>query len=432
MADKARSNNNRGPIVSSVSPTEDHTIATARPHTSSDFDRGSSKEDKQNSMLLMAALILDQGVYGPLTAHQTAIQRALEHYQAEIIAANQISETATIAAHEADPSNYDAGISFTGRGEAGVPSASGGRSTVAFGNMGRITVGEKQNNVNDVLADAARVNGINIATMRGMWHVESKFSSIREVSSTGCSGPWQFTQGTWAEMILKHGDKIAARLDAQGHTEDAAIALRYHNALVNREIRVNDAGLQSQRFNGHISTYAAAHYMADISRRQGLDAMNVRDGGKIYAAYNVGETAMRTLQRLERSGSDSNAMQVVGRVARLNPMFYQGGANGAEALANYQAAVENGTRQFSRVFSDTPALTQTAENRRAPASPQAERREAASTPVLSHVFGNAHDAIRVPAPAARALDHAADMARDVVTRGQQMFARLELNNPFSS
>lgn len=418
MADKARSNN-RGPILSSVTPTEDHTTATARPsQIPGDFDRHASDKDKKDLSLFMMAVAIDSnGQFIRSPEHQAAIERAYQHYKNEIEAANSAGRDSTIADRDSDPSAYDGGITFTGRSHAG--SVSSGRSTVAFGDMGRISIGEKQNRVNDVLADAARANGINIATMRGMWHVESRFSSIREVSSTGCSGPWQFTQGTWAEMILKHGDEIAARLSAQGHTEDAAIALRYHNALVNREIRVGDAGLQSQRFNGHISTYAAAHYMADIARRQGINAMDVRNGGQLYAAYNVGEGSLDKLQRLVRDGSNADAMGVLGRVARLNPMFYQGGATGAEALANYQAAVENGTRQYSRVFGAEPAPRQAAA---ASTTHSASTEQPRQTPFnLRPAFQNAGHETQ-PSLADRAVDVAANL-----TRGAQRFMERQFN-----
>lgn len=337
-----------------IGPVKD---ASKKSAEQTDYSSDVAKEDKDALNIFLLASLLNQN--DPLSYERSAtvqqqIDEALKYYQPEIDAENAASQDARIKDREEHPENYsdyDAGISYTGRSGAGPT----GRGTLAFGDMGRIAVGEKQQRVNDVIGDAAQAAGVNLNTMRGIWHVETKFSTLKEVSSTGCSGAFQFTKGTWAEMMLKHGDEIAVRLNAQGYKDDAAIALKYHNALRNKEIRVSDAGLQSQRFNGHIATYASAYYISDIAKRNGINAMNQNEGGKLYAAYNVGEGALRKLMNLDNNDSGASAMSALGRVAQLNPMFYRNGATAGDALANYQAAMDNGIKQYANAFGKDPS-----------------------------------------------------------------------------
>ena len=382
------------PIKSSAKPTSDM-VAVSQPITKKrgDFDQHDADvSDADRDLLvdfMMRHNVFDQSnadAFKRTEQEQTAINDALKYYQPQIDEANREDIDAQIAARDNGASvDYDSGITYRGVGASGH-SAKGGHSTLAFSDMGHIAIGEKQNRVNDVLADAAKSAGVSLNTMHGIWFVESRFSTIKEVSSTGCSGAFQFTRGTWAEEMLKHGDEIAARLQAKGFTEDAAIALKYHQALVNKDIKVSDAGLQSQRFNGHIAAYASAYYIADIAHRNHIDAGNEKEGGKLYAAYNVGEGSLRQLVNLAEAGNGSNAMDVLGRVARLNPMFYQGGATGSEALANYQAAIDNGNRQYSKAFDSKPigqAMVQDDHN----AAPKA-------APAHTDLLSQAADAIR--------------------------------------
>ena len=401
-----------------------------------DFSQPASQdEDKDGvSNFMMFAMLSQQNVYERSADIQALIDEAFKEFEPEITRLDNEDREAMIRDAEAHPENYDDNPdNDTGAplfNSQGSPRAPGDASpTLNFRDSAPIAVGEKQNRVNDVIADAARSTGVNLQIMQGIWHVETKFSSIREVSSTGCSGPFQFTRGTWGEMILKHGDEIAERLSAQGYHEDAAIALRYHTQLRNREIRPSDAGLQQQRFNGHIATYAAAHYIKDIADRNNINEMDPRSGGMLYAAYNVGEGSLRKLMRL--GDSDQAASGVLGRVAHLNPMFYRGGASASEALANYQAAMDNGVRQYARNFGgDASPRTEVARAERSERTTSHASRVASSdapshSSALSRVF-DAADSIRVP----KVAEQIADAGRSVLNRGRQMFASLDLN-PFS-
>ena len=405
-----------------------------------DFAQPASQEEEKDSLssYMLLTMLSQQNAYERSAEIQAEIDAAFKEYQPEIEALDAEDREAMIRDREEHPENYDDNPNndtgtplFDSRG-ARVPSD--GSPTVTFRDSAPIAIGERQNRVNDVIADAARSTGVNLQIMQGIWHVETKFSSIREVSSTGCSGPFQFTRGTWAEMILKHGDEIAERLRAQGHNEDADIALRLHTQLRNREIRPSNEQLQQQRFNGHIATYAAAHYIKDIADRNGINEMDPRSGGMLYAAYNVGEGSLRKLMRL--GDSDQAASSVLGRVAQLNPMFYRGGASASEALANYQAAMDNGVRQYARNFGgDASPRTEVASNQREERSaPRASARneDHGSSRSLAHTFRE--EAERITAPASRVVSDVAnsigEAGRSVLNRGRQMFASLDLN-PFS-
>ncbi len=423
---KGQKSGTTGNIHSSATPADDLDVVAKKPVQYDNYDRKASKEDKDElkAFLLMHLIENETNSFKRQPGESSAIEDALRYYDQDMKKANDEDLDSSIAAHDAHPNDYDSDISYTGGGY--YPGAGGHYSrpghkgaTVSFGNIDQISVGEKQARVLDVLNDAAVAAGVNVNTMRGLWFVETRFSTIKELSTTGCSGAWQFCRGTWAEQILKHGDQIAARLAAKGFTDDAAIALKYHNALVNKQISVNDAGLQSQRFNGHIATYAASYYAADIAKGHHLNAADINDGGKIYAAYNVGSGSLFKLIRMAEANDDTNAMSALGKVARLNPMFYRHDENASEALANYQAAVENGGKQFGRAFgidmARAPVPTQNLAS--AKIDPKADN-------PLSKVFHHA-DAIKVPPKAASTLgEQVSNVASNVWQSGQKILSNL--------
>jgi hypothetical protein len=223
--------------------------------------------------------------------------------------------------------------------------------------VGTVEVGERQVAVNNVLSDAANSAGVSPELVRGIWGIETRFSSHKTmVSPSGCSGPFQFTKGTFNDVFKdkEFRDKILAE---QGDKLEPGVK----KALQEGNWKVGSEWGSDLRFHPVVSTYAAAEYMKDVGKMVGADPNNKNDFGKIYAGYNVGPGNAQKLASLEARGSQANAGSVLGSAASWNPAFFTGGASASEALGRYQAYVESSIDSYNKSFGvKTPAATQVA------------------------------------------------------------------------
>jgi hypothetical protein len=241
---------------------------------------------------------------------------------------------------------------------AGQMAGSAGGSNMTFRDFRMGSRSERQAVIASLIDDAAGNAGISQDLLQGVWFKETRFSSIREISITGAAGPMQFTRGTWADVIKRHGDEIAAGLMRAGpqYRDEAMAVLNYQRALLNGSIGTRDAGLQNMRHDPAISIFASAMYLRDCARDMRVDAMNFENAGIIYARYNIGAGAVRELMQMRDAGRMDAAKDDIGFVARVNPAFFAGNASAGTVLANYQATMENGSRQFDRNFGNSPQI----------------------------------------------------------------------------
>ncbi|MFA7275685.1 MAG: hypothetical protein WC043_02655 [Pseudobdellovibrionaceae bacterium] len=320
---------------------------------------------------------------------ESAITQALKYYANSFRQLDDEDRQARcLTSHDTDNEDSPSPSGSTGYGTYDILRHGGSRHSgrthgsalIEIPPLTKMQVGERQAAINSLLPKAAAEIGVSPEIMKGIWYKETKFSTLKEVSSTGCIGPWQFTRGTFAENILGHGDQIARSLKAAGYEDEAIAVAKYHYALRNKTVDTRDQGLQSLRMNTAISTYAATHYVADIAKRQGLDATDIKNGGKLYAAYNVGEGSLDKLEKMAANGNTISAKGALGWVADVNPQFYKNGANASEVLQNYQTAIEHGVRQHAYVFSASPTLAQNGKDitQTASAAPAITERKPAS------------------------------------------------------
>lgn len=213
-----------------------------------------------------------------------------------------------------------------------------------------IPTGDRQKSVVAAMPHAAEAAGVSPDLLKGLWGVESGFGK-NLISPTGCKGDFQFTRGTFRSVMNTYNDQIAFSIEKDLGNKALADKVRsFKGASANN--------IESYRNDPVIATYAAAFYSKEVAQAVKVDPKLNSSFGEIYAGYNVGPGNALKLKKLETSGSDASAKAVLGYVAQVNPMFYKGGANGAEALANYQKYVEVRAKDFDRAFGGTALVSE--------------------------------------------------------------------------
>lgn len=228
--------------------------------------------------------------------------------------------------------------------------------------IGEVTVGDRQQAVNANIQQAAHVAGISPELLGGVWGIESRFGTHNTlVSSTGCAGDFQFSRGTFRDMIEKHGARIAELAGDQ-------ISPEVRDALRAGNWRVQTEWGSDLRFHPAVSTYASAFYLREVADGLGVDPKNQQNFGVIFAGYNVGPGNADRLRDLHEAGSSRAASASLGSAASNNPLFYRGGASATEALSRYQSYVETRIADFRQNFgAPAPTQEQIAEERPASA-----------------------------------------------------------------
>ncbi len=214
---------------------------------------------------------------------------------------------------------------------------------------------DRRKAVLSVMDDAAKSAGIPRELLGGIWKIESSYGQ-HLTSPTGCEGDFQFLSSTFAGEIKNNGDKIAARLRAQGQNELADKVENYSKGLKNGTISTHDEGLQALRDDPYVSTYAAAYLASETAKSVHVDPMNKSSWGDIYAGYNVGPKAARDLRGKLYDTPD--AKDSLGVAAKANPYFFRDSATGKEALQNYQNSIDSATGDFNKRFPNGAASVQ--------------------------------------------------------------------------
>ncbi|GEM_PF-2931698 len=218
------------------------------------------------------------------------------------------------------------------------------RGAVGPGSLGDVPTGKRQEAVVATIPDAAEKIGIAPELMQGVWGIESRFGSHKSmVSSTGCSGDWQFSGSTFESMMQKHGKEIAEMAGDKLEPE-VKQALESGNGNVRTEWG------SDLRFHPVVSTYASAFYLKEVAGNLGVDPTKPENFGTVFAGYNVGPGNAEKLIALDQSGAGGSAVGHLGRVAAVNPMFFSGGASADESLRRYQAHIEARIADYEHNF----------------------------------------------------------------------------------
>lgn len=260
------------------------------------------------------------------TASKQSIQRSIERFEGQFSSytntdsANDAADLARDGVTQSDPASYfnyldrRAGIESGGR-------SGGGRFDPGSVKMSAAEIGERQKIVVATLPEAAAQAGVNINILQGMWGVESRFGKALSAGSlSSARGDWQFLSGTGNYMTRKYGHEVEG---AQG---------------------------RDWRMDPRVSTHMAARYIRELADGLGVDPMDERNAGLLYAAYNIGPGGVRRLLRLAEENPDVAAASRLGKLASNNPMFYKGGATAGEALGRYQQYVMAREDDYEVIF----------------------------------------------------------------------------------
>lgn len=255
-----------------------------------------------------------------------------------------------------------------------------------------ITLEQRRGAVMSVLHDAAASAHIPHGLLGTVWGIESHFGK-RLTSPTHCSGDFQFSRETFANIIRDHGAQIAERLQATGHGEMANKVRDLGHKLHTGAIDAGDRALSALRHNAYASTYAAAHLMHDTARQVHVDPSKRENWHYIYAGYNLGPKAVEQMRHRYANTPDVKAH--LGSVAQHNPMFFRHHATGAQALHNYDRFMRPYTDTFFAHLDPKHAKTMMASNETAPPGAPAKAKDEQG--FLGNAFGlvnNIKDAAR--------------------------------------
>lgn len=210
-----------------------------------------------------------------------------------------------------------------------------------------IDIGERQRLVAETIPEVAAELGLSEDYMQGLWGYESTFGQ-NLMSPTGCEGDWQFSQGTWDNVMRDYGEQIAAHIE-EDYPEKAA------------EIRANHdraGSLNEYQYDPVVSTWASGYLNLENSRALGIDPSQESSFGMMYAAYNIGPGNAETLKAAAESGDQRAIGPRLGNVATWNPSFFTGGASGAEALERYSSVIHQREDDYERLFAQIQASEQ--------------------------------------------------------------------------
>lgn len=245
---------------------------------------------------------------------------------------NRLAET--FKGYNLDDDEPSSGGGGLGRGRGG--GSRGGRSSRYYIDpsilpITSVPMGERQQLVEQAIADASKLTGVDPRLAYGMWGIESSFGKGR-LSPTGCKGDWQFCRDTFVGTIKAHKNEFPPEF-----AEKVSQVLNGHMDL---------------RDDPRFSTFVSMFYIKDLAKGLNVDMNDPKQWHRIYMGYNIGPGGALTLLRLAQNGSDVNAMQKLGYVAQVNPMFFKNGATPGMAVGNYDRylmqRVADGQRLYPR------------------------------------------------------------------------------------
>ena len=241
---------------------------------------------------------------------------------------------------------------------------------------------ERQTRVINSIGDAADTAGVSKEFMVGLWGFESSYGQNRK-SNTGCLGDFQFTRLTMVDTLAKDGDKIVARLQARGLTNEAKLVQDMHNqtkamtpAQIRQFAKSNTEVVDALRDNSEISTYAAAFHTRSVADQLKIDARQKSNFGLMYAGYNIGVDNARKIM---------NGQKAEGWEVTANAGVAQKGS-AAEQANSYQRAIERG---IAPSIVDRVNTAQQAERTIVSAATQTEKPAASTTKLSQGLSGPA-------------------------------------------
>ncbi len=166
--------------------------------------------------------------------------------------------------------------------------------------------------------------------------VESSLNPRAKAATSSAAGLYQFTSGTWVEMVKRHGDQVGLGDEAQ--------SLRFNTASPADRARILDLRNQPET-----ATAMAAFFAADNA--QALSAAGHKSIGptELYLAHFLGASGAATFLNGLRDSPTSSAAKALPQAAAANAaiFFDNGGPRSYQDIYN----------RFAQKFNDAPSVS---------------------------------------------------------------------------
>jgi hypothetical protein len=229
-----------------------------------------------------------------------------------------------------------------------------------------VSAGPPAEIIRDIRA-AAMATGVDFAYLVAKAGVESGFRADAKAATSSASGLYQFTEGTWLEMVKRHGAEhgYGAYADA---ISDSGGRLRVTDAETRREIlALRDDPAASALFAGDFTAENSRRLEAGLGRRP--------DSTELYLAHFLGAGGALRFLRAESCDPASCGADLLPEAAAANRnVFFDRATGKARSLSDI--------RQFfnRRLESQPGAASASAEIPAAPRRAAAPPAEATAAP----------------------------------------------------
>jgi hypothetical protein len=173
-------------------------------------------------------------------------------------------------------------------------------------------VNESRNNVIATIRRVAQSQQADFDYLLTQAKVESGLNPAARAQTSSATGLYQFTAGTWLNIVGRHGDKAGLDSHAQ--------ALRSGNLS-----GPDRQKLLALRNEPEVATTMAAHLAADNARALAASGINNIGPTELYLAHFLGAGGAKTfLDGLSKSPSQAAANALPAAASSNTPVFYEG------------------------------------------------------------------------------------------------------------
>ena len=164
----------------------------------------------------------------------------------------------------------------------------------------------------DAIGRASARTGVSFAYLLEKAAVESGFRTGAKASTSSATGLYQFTEGTWLDMVERHGGEVGLGREATALADGSADAAMRARVL-------------DRRTDARLSAHMAAAYTAGNRTELTRTLDRPVDDTDLYLAHFLGARgAADLLQALDRDPATPAAALLPKAAAANRPVFYDG------------------------------------------------------------------------------------------------------------
>ncbi len=197
-------------------------------------------------------------------------------------------------------------------------------------------VSNRQEQIASIIRRAAQNTDQDFNYLLTQARVESGLNPNASAKTSSATGLYQFTSGTWIDLVKRHGDKVGLDGDAQ--------ALR--NGSATPDVK---SSLLSRRTDPRLSAEMAARFAIDNAQALSRSGHQNLGSTELYLAHFLGPKGADVFLTGLKKSPNAPAAQALPQAAQANvPVFYNRGA---------PRSFSEIFSQFQRKFEGSPATT---------------------------------------------------------------------------